>query len=1142
MKLLVPAKGASCAENRNMPLLLKTLLYMKLTGILLLTACLQVHANGYAQKINIHVKQASLQKVFKEIKKQTEYLFFYSDDVLKESSPVTLSLINATVEEVLDECFKTQPLTYAIVKNSVVIKFKNVLAGELNQAPADESKPPLIDVKGKITDENGNGLERATIKVKGKNKAVQTDADGNYSIDGLEETDVLIISFVGYQSQEFMVKGKNDFRVVLRVASTSLDSAVVVGYGNKKRRLFTGSVTSVKTSEIENIPASNLTNLLAGRMSGVYVSQGTGTPGIASGIRVRATASWNANDPLYVIDGVVRNKAAFDALDPNEVDEVSVLKDAGSAAIYGVRSTNGVIMATTKRGNAQKAVINYNGSISYEKPTKINKLMDVNKAIEVFNEAYPADITSLRFGPDEVAYFKEHGGYNWLDYVYRDPLTHRHALSISGGNDKIKYYIGGSYYNEIGFLDQLKYNKYNLRGNIEAKVSRDITVSLGLGNMYGNRERYNFSYDGGSDDLGNLWYKLLYFNWNTPPYIDGKPVNPGWLGNSVEMIKKGGYSRNSLQRMDALMTLNYNVHAVPGLSARVSFSKNLTNDYTKDFAKRTHLYNFKTTGSSGKIMSDTLLGTTTSQDPGREYLSNYWQKINESQFNVQASYVKSFGDHNINATVVYEQYTQRYNNLYSARYDFPIIVTDQFFATSDNPQDAGTAGDETEAARLSYIGRIDYDYKQKYILSASVRRDGSTLFAPDRRWGWFPSVSAGWIISDESFFNSKSINFLKLRASFGMTGSDAVGGWQWQERYVASGGFYFGERQVKGIQHGGIVNPYLTWEKSKSYNFGANISFLNNFTFSADYWFRNTYNILGARIQSVPVSFGGSMPAENYGKVDSKGYEFELGYNANLTPSLNFFVKGNFSWAANKVKLIDVPQNVRPENNPIGRPLGTISGYVADDILRTQADVDKLPDNYRIIGFVPEIGMLNYMDVSGPNQEPDGTIDGYDQRVIYQYSTPPISYGLLLRGEWKGLSLEVFFQGLAGHKKYYSDGYGRKALIGNLLPHDIWSDHWTPENPNAKMPKPRPDWMNFDNVASSFWLYNASFVRLKNLQLGYAFPVKFTKRAGLRDLKLLASATNLFYLSKFKFYDPEVPSAMSYPNMKVFTFGVNVSL
>ncbi|MBX3255142.1 MAG: TonB-dependent receptor [Chitinophagaceae bacterium] len=1141
MKLLVPAKGASRVRHGNISLLYKTLLYMKLTAILLISACLQVHANSYAQKITINVKQASLQKVFKEIKKQTEYLFFYSDDVMKESIPVTLALRDATVEEVLDECFKMQPLTYAIVKNSVVIKFKRFALPEENIV-AETAAPPPIDVKGKITDENGNALDGATIRIKGKNKAVQTSINGEYIISDIEENDVLIISFIGFQTQEIAVKGRNDVSIVLKIASTVLDSTVVVGYGNKKKRLFNGAVTSVKSSEIDNIPASNLTNLLAGRMSGVYVSQSTGTPGVASGIRVRSTASWNANEPLYVIDGVVRNKAAFDALDPNEVEEVSVLKDAGSAAIYGVRSTNGVIMATTKRGSAQKAVITYNGSVSYEKPTRINKLMDVNKAIQVFNEAYPEDIPSLRFGPDEVAYFKENGGYNWLDYVYRDPLTHRHALSISGGTDRIKYYIGGSYYNEIGFLDQLKYNKYNLRGNIEARLHRDITVSLGLGNMYDNRERYNFSYDGGSADLNNLWYKLLYFHWNTPPYIDGKPVNPGWLGNSIEMIKNGGYTRQSTQRMDALMTLNYNVHAVPGLSARVSFSKNLTNDYTKEFGKRTNLYNFKPTGSSGKIMSDTLIGTSVSGDPGREYLSNYWQKINESQFNAQASYVKSIGDHNINATVVYEQYTQQYNNLYGARYNFPIILTDQFFATSDNPSDASIGGDELETARLSYIGRLDYDYKQKYILTASVRRDGSTLFAPNKRWGWFPSVLAGWVISEESFFKSKAIDFLKVRASFGMTGSDAVGGWQWQERYVASGGFYFGDRQVKGIQHGGIVNPNLTWEKSKSYNFGANISFLNNFTFSADYWFRNTYNILGARIQSVPVSFGGSMPSENYGKVDSKGYELELGYNAAITRSLNFFVKGNFSWAANKIKLQDVGQNVRPENNPIGRPLGTISGYLADDILRTQADVDKLPDNYRIIGFVPEIGMLNYVDVSGPNQVPDGTIDGYDQRIIYNYSTPPISYGLLLRGEWKGLSLEVFFQGLAGHKKYYNDGYGRKALIGTLLPHSIWNDHWTPENPDAKMPKPRPDWMNFDNVASSFWLYDASFIRLKNMQLGYNFPVKFIKRAGLRDLKLIASATNLFFISKFKFYDPEVSSAMSYPNMKVFTFGVNVSL
>jgi TonB-linked SusC/RagA family outer membrane protein len=1127
--------------KRKKPLLLKTLLYMKLTGILLIAACLQVHANSYAQKITIHVKEASLQKVFKEIKKQSEYLFFYSDDVLKQSTPVTLSISNASVEEVLDECFRTQPLTYAIIKNSVVIKSRTALPA-LNDNVEAETEQVLIDIKGKITDENGNALERATIRVKGKNKTAQTDNNGEYSITGLEETDVLIISFVGYQSQEISVKGKSDIRIVLKTATTSLDSAVVIGYGNKKKRLFTGSVTTVKAAEIDNIPASNLSNLLAGRLSGVYVSQATGTPGISSTLRVRSTASWNANDPLYVIDGVVRNMGAFDALDPNEIDEISVLKDAGSAAIYGVRSTNGVIIATTKKGSAQKAVINYSGTISYDKPTRINKLMDPNDAIRIFNEAYPLDQTGLRFGDDEVAFFKEHGSYNWLDYVYRDPLTHRHALSISGGNDRIKYYIGGSYYNEIGFLDQLKYNKYNLRGNIEAKVSRDITVSLGLGNMYDTRQRYTFSYDGGSDDLGGLWYKLLYFNWNTPPYIDGKPVNPGWLGNSIEMIKNGGYSKINSQRMDALITLNYNVHAVPGLSAKISFSKNLTNGYSKEFAKRTKLYNFKPTGSSGKITSDTLIGTSVSQDPGREYLSNYWERNNEQQLNLQISYVKNIGNHHINATAIYEQYTQKYNNISGIRFDFPIMVTDQFFATSDNALDAGVSGNESEAARLSYIGRLDYDFKQKYLLSASLRRDGSTLFAPDSRWGWFPSVSGGWIISEESFFKSKVIDFLKLRGSFGMTGSDAVGGWQWQERYITSGGFYFGNGVVKGIQYGGIVNPHLTWEKSKSYNFGVNVNFLTNFTFAGDYWFRNTYDILGARVLSVPVSFGGAMPAENYGKVNSKGYELELGYSTNLGRSVAFMVKGNFSWATNKIILQDIAANTQPKDNPIGKPMNPITGYEADDILRSQGDIDKLPSGYTIIGFEPELGRLNYKDISGPNQTPDGKIDGYDQKIIYKYSTPPISYGLMLKGEWKGISIELFFQGLAGYKKFYTDGYGRKALIGDLLPNAIWSDHWTPENPNAKMPMMRPDWMNFDNVASTFWLYDASFIRLKNMQLGYSFPTGFMKKSGMRNLKLFASATNLFFISKFNFYDPEAGTANGYPNMKTFSFGLNLTL
>ena len=1127
----------------------KMLFIMKLTAIILLTACLQVSARGFSQQITMNVKNVSLEKVFDEIGKQSGYQFFFNEKLMRKANKVSLNLLNASIQQTLDECFQNQPLNYAIFDKTIVIRKKEFSTDE----DPEILLPPPIEVKGIVKDQSGNPLPGASIRVKGKNITTVSDENGAFTITA-ENSDKLIFSFVGYQTQEVSVNGQQNWSIVLKVEVQNLEEMVVVGYGTQRKANLTSAVSTMKSTDIALIPTSNLSNVLAGRLSGTFVQTNTGTPGISSGIRVRALSTFNSDaskDPVYVIDGVVRDKTSFDALDPNEVDEISVLKDAASAAIYGSRSSNGVILITTKTGKSGKAQISYSTTFSLSKPGKMPEYLDLTTSLAlnryVFgqNNITAADEADVRsWNPDGMA---------WYDAAYQDPDNQRHALSISGGTDRVNYYLGGSFYSENGFLPNVWYKKYNLRGNVSVKVTKDFTLGLNISNNYGTRNRFNFTYDYGSDDLNNLWGKLFYNAYSTRPYVDGNPVNPGWLGNQIEMMRNGGYWRNSNQQIDALLTAEYKIPFVQGLSAKASFSKNFDNSFIKNFAKKQLLYNYQMS-SSGVIDTSKFTGTVLSGDPGTEYIGNEYTKTNAYQFNVQLSYDRTFGNHHINALAVYEQYEYDYNFFKTYRYNFPLFPTDQFFAASGNSKDWSNDAKESQDGRLSYIGRINYEYADKYLFYASVRRDGSIRFAPDKRWGWFPSVAAGWKISEENFYKSAGnlknvLNMLKLRLSYASTGNDAIANsWAWQDQYnIQSGIYYMGTNGTTNprLQYGGIPNAALTWEKSNSLNFGIDTRFLNNFTFTAELWHRHTYDILGARILAIPTEFGANLPNTNYGVVNAKGLEFELGYNNHAGKDFYYSVKGNFGLATNKVILKDVAANAIPVDDPNGKTLNYMIGYRSTGIYRTQADLDKLPAGFTILGQTPVLGMLQFEDVYGPEGKPDGKVDNYDRVNLanYSLSQAPVSYGLNLGFEYKGFSVNALFAGLAGFKIFYNDAFGKN--VGSYWTYTkFWEDYWTEDNINAKAPKPfswgdsRATYAN----NSSYNLYDGSFVRMKYLSIGYRLPSNLVSKAGLSNVQFFASGTNLFVLSKFRYYDPEVSQFMSYPIMKTFSLGFNINL
>ncbi len=997
-------------------------------------------------------------------------------------------------------------------------------------------------IQGTVRDSYGTPLPDVNIMVKGTTNGTQTDFDGNYTLNNIESDNILIFSYIGFKNQEVFVNGQTKINVSMKEETRALDEAVVVGYGTQKKVNLTGSVATLKTEELPSIPVSKLSNALAGRLPGVYVSQSTGVPGAASTIRIRSNSSWNPSPPLFVIDGVIREKQAFDMLDVNEVDNITVLKDAASAAIYGARSANGVILVTTKTGYKGKSKITINSNYSIESPTTRPEFLSAHES-QLLNNVYWQKQTGQNwFGLDEIDMLQEmEYDFNYYDYLFRNPTSKNISASISGGSDRVKYYVGGSLYDNTGFLPNLDYHKYNIRANTEVSITKGLTFGLNLSTNYGKKHSFNSD----SADVSDWYGTLDTFFFYIPIEIDGKLVNTNFPYSLASIVSgEDGYMDNIEAGIDALLNVKYDIPFIKGLSLKAKYSINNATSFGKRFWKKADVYDFETKGSSGKVYTTNLIKQSKSAFPNREFLENSNNKKKGYQYNVQMSYNQQFGDHSIDGVAIYEKsdWSSSYFNL--RRNDFPLIVKDQFFATSANAIDSHGNGSESYIGRESYIGSVNYKFKDKYLLSSTFRADGSMLFAPGKRWGYFPSVSAAWIISRESFFNNTLEDFqlFKIRGSLGWTGNDAVGGWQWQDAFYPSGQQFFGTSNQNVLVSGGIVNKNLTWEKSRAYNIGIDILTTGNLGISLDYWERHTYDILGSRIITLPTTFGAIMPDENYGEVNAFGFESELNYKFNFG-DFKLIAGVNFAYSGSKVLKMDYPAAAIDIDIPVGKPLGYTASLVSTGIIRTQEELDVLPEGYTIYGAPPALGSLNYEDVSGVNGEPDGKIDTYDRQKISNYSqaTAPYAGGLNLNFMWKGISVNTFFQGLFGFQKLYDDSWSRNFPLDARL-YKFWGDTWSPENPDAKYPIMWGPGEPVNATPSTFWYKDGSYLRLKNFSVGYELPHNWLQKANIEKINIYLNGTNLFYMSKFRHYDPEISRIQSYPNMKTWTLGLNITL
>lgn len=1023
----------------------------------------------------------------------------------------------------------------------------------------------IISVKGQVINaEDSKPLPGATIEqIKGAAKAV-TDENGVFEIS-VPAGSQLRITNVGYQSRTTTVTGNNFITVQMEINPASMDEVVVIGYGTAKRELLTASVATMKISESDKqVPTTQMGNLLAGKLAGVNVSTSNGVPGVNQpGITIRTNNSWNAQPVLYVIDGKIMGAGDFNNLSPNDIESITVLKDAASAAVYGSRAAGGVILITTKRGKSGEMQIQLSVNTGVDKRARNVKLTSAIQQGELFSEVFPGGLYGMEYTQEDYDYFNTHDfgsgkgyGFNQLDAVWVDPSTTTYNLNASGGNEKIKYFVGGSYIKQNGFYRTLKYDKYNIRANITANITKNLQVFSGL-TLNRNITKSN-SWESTSQE--DMYSKLLVWQPWQPAFTNGgKPVSYGWIGNFAAQANEqaGGY--NNLYTVKPVINLSatYKAPFLKGLSATAAYSKSFSNNIRKVFATQYLTYITKQKTSHIWSLDDAdITGTQLSSQVNPSYMQDVVTWSEDRQLDLQLNYERTFGDnHHVKGWLIYEDFLASGSGVNAGIMGFPVYTTNQWWAASPRSNNNQFVSNSTnysdyKTGRKSWVGQFFYDYKEKYIASLAYRYDGSMNFAPDKRWGLFPSGSLGWIVSKENFFKAKGIQLLKLRASIGLVGNDAVGGWQWQTSYAQGNNYYFGSPASTsiGIRYGAVVNPSLTWEKSLNKNFGIDINFLNHFNATVDYWYTHTYDILGSRIQSTPPTFSLSLPAVNYGIMNAQGLDVSIGYN-NQLGAINFNTQIVASYGQAKWKLRDINATYDYQKYN-GRTTTYIAGYQLAGMLRTQADLDNLTSKtpgYKFNGHTPALGQFYYKDINsaGGLGSPDGIVDQNDITILRKNNNPIVvgwSFGL----EWKGITVNANFNGMFRQWKWIGD------LNNNVEWNRMWdkwaTDSWTPARTDAMLPIRYSGAIGdgragISTAGSDFWFKNASFLRLKNVVIGYTIPTTLYQKLNINQIQVYGSGANLFIISKFNklYYDPEMGSGTSFPILKSYNLGINVT-
>ncbi|MCX2429414.1 MULTISPECIES: SusC/RagA family TonB-linked outer membrane protein [unclassified Pedobacter] len=1011
-----------------------------------------------------------------------------------------------------------------------------------------------ITVSGTVYDEKGGVLPGVSVSVKGTSIVTISNADGKYSIKVPNDNAVLVFTYVGYNKQEVLTKGKTTVNTQLTANAQSLNELVVVGYGTQKKSTLAGSVAVVKGSDLVKSPQPNLSNSLAGRVSGVVINNRGGEPGYdGSKILIRGLGTTTNSDVLVVVDGIPGQLGGLERIDPNDVESISVLKDA-SAAVYGNRAANGVILITTKKGKIGKPTVNYSFNQGFSMPTRLPKMADAATYAQIMNEinydsnpggglnqSYTADqIQKFRDGSDPLLY----PNTDWTKQTLKSvALQNQHSLSVSGGTEDVKYFVSlGKIYQDAIYKDgATKYQQYNFRTNIDANISKRLKIGLGVS---GREEDRVFPISGAGDIFRSVYRAkpiVAAYYPNGLPTTGIENSNP-----AVQVTDLGGIAKNPTQVINAILRGSYQIPGVEGLSVDGFFSVDKTFSFKKNFNKPYNLYSYD---QSTGIYNTVVVGGS----GGKATL--YESQANTSLItsNVKLNYDKKFGKHSINAFVAYEQSRQRFETFDAQRLNYISTSLPELSQGGAAATDLRNSGSSTDYPRQSYIGKVTYNYDEKYIIEGQMRADGSSLFPQSKRFGYFPSILGAWRVSKEKWFsdNVSFINDLKIRGSYGSLGSDLISPYQYFDNYTLIGNGFVASNPGSGVNViqpnvnlVKLANPIVGWERANKLDIGINATFLKNFTLEAIYFNQKRSDILLTRNASIPGTSGivnpfpepnnsavfPLVPSENIGKINSSGVEASLGYN-HSSENFSWGATGNITYAKSKIIFIDEASGTLDYQRQTGRPIGSYLLFNSLGIFRTQQELDAYP---HVTGA--KVGDLKYEDYNG-----DGVIDFKDRTRTKYGNVPEITYGLNLTASYKNFDVAVLFAGQSRVSQYVLPESGS---VGNF--YSSWADNrFSPSNPNGTFPRVTERASNAISggaFQNNFWLNNASFLRLKNIELGYNFNSSLLSKIKISGVRLYASAFNLFTISKVKDYDPEGDneSGQFYPQQKIINIGANV--
>lgn len=1029
-------------------------------------------------------------------------------------------------------------------------------------------------ISGTVADaEDGGGLPGVNILAKGTTIGTITDVDGNYNLQVPDETTTLVFSSVGYETQEIAIDGRSTIDVGMAPDIQALSEVVVVGYGEQKKVTVTGSVASVEGKELTKSPTVNLSNSMAGRIPGVFAVNRSGEPGAdGSSIRIRGTNTLGNNDALIVIDGVPARAGGLDRINPADIESVSVLKDA-SAAIYGARAANGVILITTKRGTTGKPQLSYSFNQGFSQPTRVPDLADATQFAEMRNEleifnlpteewgaaqaAFDAEGTYTRnngtvveapYSPEDFELFRDgsdpwgHPNTNWYDATLKtwSPQV-QHNLQLSGGTEDFKYLASLGYQNQDAFYKDAAtgYQQYDIRINLDGNINKYIKTKVGI---LGRQEKRFYP----TVSAGQIFRMQMRGIPTSPAYwpngLPGPDIENG-TNPVVVTTNQTGYDDDVRNYIQTNGSLEISIPWVEGLKVTGTAALDKRIRQTKRWNTPWFLYTWDgvTYGDDG----DPLLvkGARGPADPNLN-------QGNEDQLNIllgaTATYERAFGDHNFTVLAGVNKETIEFSSFGAYRRFFISNSIDQLFAGGDAQKD--NRGVAWERARLNYFGRVAYNFQEKYLAEFLWRYDGSYMFPEDTRWGFFPGVLAGWVISEENFWkdNISFMDYLKIRGSWGQMGNDNItlgpNGPLLEYQYLSTYGFssyIIGGQEVKTLFETRVPNRSVTWEVATNANIGIEGQMLEGkIFFEFDYFMNNRTNILWPKFGSVPQTTGMSLPPENIGEVKNKGFDFNLGYNGQIG-ELSFSASVNGGYAQNEIVYWDEAPGAPAWQRTTGKPMYTYQLYQYDGVFATQAEIDANTIDYSDLTNTLRPGDMKYKDLYGPDGVPDGKITADDQIRTDYTAIPLFQGGINLSASYRNFDLSILFQGATGAKLFVITESGS---IGNYLL-DTYENRWQIDNPSNVDPRiadRNNQWYSNNN---SYWLRDADYLRLKNFEIGYNVPVNLIERVGIGNLRVYANGLNLFTIDKLKVLDPESgsQSGQYYPQSRILNLGATVT-